>query len=490
MAMRDGAAYLAGLKDQRRIWHNGALVDDVTTAPGFANAAHTIAAYYDFQCDPANHDVLSYEDEDGQRSHRSFKIPRSKQDLRDRGAAFAAWAEHTGGQLGRAPDYMNAAISGVAAAKHHWGQNDPTLGEHAVQIHDHCRRNDICLTHTFITPQIDRKTPLGEQEPFLNAGVVEQKSDSIIVRGARILGTLAPFSDENLSMVLPIVSGDNENKYALGFTIPVDAPGLHWVCRDSFDPHRSTRDYPISGRFEEIDTVAVFDNVEVPWENVFDYQDGKIHNSALMVMRFQESLGHHVIVKNVAKTRFLLGLAHLIAENAQTNSFINVQIRLGEIVTMLQTLESIAIAAVEGSVENPDNGVWYCNANAITAGLRLFPEYYVQIIDHIKQIGGSNFMAAPSEANMEAITEALGPSVERYFKGAADMTEEGIEKVPLFRLAWDVVGTSLAGRQELYERFFFGDQQVAKSQSYLRFNKTEAIQTVRRLLDPDWLHSR
>ncbi len=489
MAMRDGAVYLAGLKDQRRIWHNGALVDDVTSAPGFAGAARTIAAYYDFQCDPAVRDVISYEDEDGQRSHRSFNIPRSKQDLRDRGAAFAAWAEHTGGQLGRAPDYMNAAISAVAAARHHWGQNDPALGEHAAQILDHCRRNDVCLTHTFITPQIDRKTPLGEQEPFLNAGVVKRSSDSIIVRGARVLGTLAPFSDENLSMVLPIVSGENERKYALGFTISVDAPGLHWVCRDSFDPNRSTHDYPISSRFEEIDTVAVFDDVEVPWENVFDYQDGKIHNSALMMMRFHESLGHHVIVKNVAKARFLLGLAHLIAESSQTNSFINVQIRLGEIVTMLQTLESIAIAAVEGAVENPDNGVWYCNSNAIAAGLRLFPEYYVNIVDHIKQIGGSNFMSAPSQTNMEAIKEALGPAVERYFSGAVETSESGIEKVPLFRLAWDVVGTALAGRQELYERFFFGDQQVSKSQSYLRYDKTESVDIVRRLLDPDWLGS-
>ena len=487
MAMRDGAAYLAGLKDSRRIWHNGAVVTVVTEAAGFKNAARTIAAYYDFQCDPANRDLVSYEDEDGERSHRSFKIPRSKQDLRDRGAAFAAWAEHTGGQLGRAPDYMNAAIAGVAAAKHHWGQNDPQLGDHAVQILEHCRRNDVCLTHTFITPQIDRKTPLGEQEPFLTAGVVERKSDRIVVRGARILGTLAPFSDENLSMVLPIVSGENENKYALGFTIPVDAPGLHWVCRDSFDPNRSTYDYPISSRFEEVDTVAVFDDVEVPWENIFDYQDAKIHNAALMVMRFHESLGHHVIVKNVAKARFLLGVAHLIAENAQTNSFINVQIRLGEIVTMLQTLESIAIAAVEGAVENPDNGVWYCNSNAIQSGLRLFPEYYVQIIDHIKQIGGSNFMAAPSQANIEAITEALGPSVERYFAGAAETSESGIARVPLFRLAWDVVGTSLAGRQELYERFFFGDQQVSKSQSYLRYDKSEAIETVGRLLDPKFL---
>ena len=138
MAMRDGAAYLAGLKDQRRIWHNGALVEDVTTAPGFANAAHTIAAYYDFQCDPANRDIVSYEDEDGERSHRSFKIPRSKEDLRRRSAAYAAWAEHTGGQLGRAPDYMNAAMAGVAAARHHWGQNQSDLGDHAVGILDHC----------------------------------------------------------------------------------------------------------------------------------------------------------------------------------------------------------------------------------------------------------------------------------------------------------------------------------------------------------------
>jgi len=487
MAMRDGAAYLAGLKDQRRIWHNGALVDDVTTAPGFANAAHTIAAYYDFQCDPVIRDVISYEDEDGDRSHRSFKIPRSKDDLRKRGAAYAAWAEHTGGQLGRAPDYMNAAMAGVAAARHHWGQNNPVLGERVTNILDHCRRNDVCLTHTFITPQIDRKTPLGQQEPFLNAGVVRQTSDGVIVRGARVLGTLAPFSDENLSFLMPVVKGEDELKYAIGFTTRVDTPGLHWVCRDSFDPNRSTRDYPISSRFEEIDTVAVFDDVEVPWENVFDYQDEKVHNIAPLAMRFHESLGHHVIVKNVAKTRFLLGLAHLIAENAQTNSFINVQIRLGDIVTMLQTLESIALAAVEGAVKNPDDGVWYCNHNAIVAGLRLFPEYYVQIIDHIKQLGGSNFMAAPSAANMDAITEALGPSVERYFKGAADMSEAGIEKVPLFRLAWDVVGTSLAGRQELYERFFFGDQQVSKSQSYLRFDKTEAVDIVRRLLNPEWL---
>lgn len=487
MAMRDGAAYLAGLQDDRRIWHDGALVEDVTTAPGFANTARTIAAYYDFQCDPANVDLVSYVDEDGERSHLSFKTPRSKEDLRRRGAAYAAWAEHTGGQMGRAPDYMNAAMVGVAAAKHHWGQNDPELGEHVVAILNRLRRGDVCQTHTFVTPQIDRKTPLGEQEPYLNAGLVKRTSDGIIVRGSRVLGTLAPFSDENSSFGLPIIASEAEEKYALGFMVRVNAPGLHWVCRDTFDPNRSAHDYPISGRFEEMDTVAIFDDVEVPWEDVFDYQDQKVHNFALPTMRFHESLGHHVLVKNVAKSRFMFGLAHLVAESAQTNAFINVQVRLGDILMMLQTMEAVATAAVENSTEDPNNGVWYCDSDAVQAGLRLFPEFYPRMVDHIKQIGGGAFMAAPSEANVDAVRDAVGEVVDRYFDGAVDRSETGIEKVPLFRLAWDAVGTSFAGRQELYERFFFGDQQLSKSQHYMRVDKTEAVEMIRRLLDPKWL---
>lgn len=479
MALRSGEQYLAGLRDGREVWHVGERVADVTTAPGFANTARTVAAYYDFQHDPETRELVTYEDEDGERSHLSFIVPRSKDDLRRRAAAYAAWAEHTGGQLGRSPDYMNAAAMAVAAARDHWGQKDAALGEHAVAVYERCRREDLCLTHTFVTPQIDRKTPIGEQEPYLNAGIVRRTESGVIVRGARVVGTLAPFSDANVSFGLPILSGEGDEDYALGFWSPVDHPGLSWICRDSYDLDRSRSDYPISGRFEEIDTVAIFDDCEIPWEWVYDYRDWQVHNFALLAMHFTEALGHHVIVKNVAKTRFLYGLAHLIADSAQTNSFVNVQIRLGDILTMLQTMESIAIAAVEGAAPDPKTGVWYANESAIQAGLRMFPEFYVRIVDHIKQIGGSNFMAAPSTATIEA----LGPAVERYFRGVG---EDGDGKVPLFRLAWDVVGTSFAGRQELYERFFFGDAQVVRAQNYMRHDKSEAIAVVRRLLDPDW----
>ena len=486
MGMRDGAAYLAGLRDGRRIYHNGALVADVTAAPGFANTARTLAAFYDFQCDPALADSISYLDEDGERSHLAFLTPRSKDDLRRRAAAFALWAEHTGGQMGRAPDYMNSCMMYLGAGSHHWGSNDPELGRHAEEIAARLRREDALMTHTFITPQIDRSRKLGEQEPYLNAGIVKRTADGIVVRGARIVGTMAPFADENTSFGLPVLTAENEDIYALGFNAPVDAPGLHWVCRDSYDPDRATEDYPLSGRFEEMDTVAVFDDVEVPWEQVFDYRDIAVHNAMFYRNHFEVSLGHHVIVKNVAKARFMLGIAHLLAETLQTQHFINIQIRLGDMVMMLETMESIAVAAVETGFEEPRNGVWYANPRAINAGLRLFPEFYVRMVDHIKQIGGSGFMAAPSAGTIEQLREAVGPVVDRYFSAAGEL-EEGIEKVPLFRLAWDAVGTAFAGRQELYERFFFGDQQLGKSMTYQRFDKSEAVEMVRRMLDPSFL---
>ncbi|MGA2410495.1 MAG: 4-hydroxyphenylacetate 3-hydroxylase C-terminal domain-containing protein, partial [Candidatus Binataceae bacterium] len=60
-------------------------------------------------------------------------------------------------------------------------------------------------------------------------------------------------------------------------------------------------------------------------------------------------------------------------------------------------------------------------------------------------------MAAPSEADFAS---PLRPDLERYL-GTAGATAR--DRVALCRLAWDVAGSAFAGRQVLYERFFFGD---------------------------------
>ncbi len=478
MGLRTGDEYLAGLKDDREIWYEGRRIDDPTTEPGLRQTALTVAQYYDMQTNPDLEDLLTYETSDGDRAHLSFIEPRSIDDLRRRGAAFGAWAEVTGGLMGRAPDYMNACMMAVANAKHLWGTNDEARGRAAYDNYLHCRRNDVCMTHTFINPMVDRFTPLYDQEPFINAGISDQNDDGIFVTGARMVGTLAPFSDQNLSFGAPGgIEDPRDAVNALGFVCDVDTPGLKWICRDILDPEKPHFDRPLSTRFEEMDAIAVWENAFIPWEQVFIAKDLEIHNQSIRGMKFQQSLGHHVVVKNVAKTRFLFGLAHLLAESSQVSNFINVQDRLGDILMWLQTLESLAIAAVEGAELNPDNGLYYANPSAINAALRLYPEAYPRIIDHLYQLGGGGYVSIPQEATLEV----AGLAVDKYYRGA---TAEAKDKVALFRLAWDVVGSGWGGRQELYERFFFGDTQRMKSMNYQFYDKDEAAAMVARILTP------
>ena len=478
MGLRSGDEYLAGLHDDRQIWFDGRRIDDVTAEPGLRSTALTVAQYYDMQTNPALEDLLVYETPDGDRAHVSFIEPRSKDDLRRRGAAFSAWSEVTAGLMGRAPDYMNACMMAVGNAGHVWGATDETFARRAYEIYLHCRRNDVCMTHTFVNPMVDRFTTLADGEPFVNAGIVDRNADGIFVSGARMVGTLAPFSDENLSFGSPLgITDPREDVYALGFQAKVNTPGLKWICRDILDPEKPHFDRPLSTRFEEMDAIAVFDNAFIPWKDVFIAGDLAVHNNSLPGMKFMQSLGHHVVVKNVAKTRFLFGLAHLLAESAQVSKFINVQDRLGDILMWLQTMESLAIAAVEGAELNPANGLYYANKSAINAALRLYPEAYPRIIDHLYQLGGGGYVSIPQEATLEVADLAI----DKYYKGATAVAKD---KVALFRLAWDVVGSGWGGRQELYERFFFGDTQRMKSLNYMFYDKAEASALVARILTP------
>jgi 4-hydroxyphenylacetate 3-monooxygenase len=158
------------------------------------------------------------------------------------------------------------------------------------------------------------------------------------------------------------------------------------------------------------------------------------------------------------------------------NNFINVQEKLGEILVYLWNCESLALAAVEGATQ-ANNGLWYCNTGAINAGLRLYPEYYPRIMHIIQQIGASGYIATPQELTLEV----LGSAIERYFAGAS---KDAKGRVQLFRLAWDFVGDSWGGRQELYERNFFGDNERFRALLYQFYDKSEAIEMVQRLLQP------
>ena len=118
-------------------------------------------------------------------------------------------------------------------------------------------------------------------------------------------------------------------------------PGLRFICRKSLTPPAASAvDYPLSARMDEMDCVAVFDDVLVPWERFFIYR-----NPRLVANITEAGPGHTLVqsaIKDLAKAEFLLGLAYNLAESINVLQFPNVQNNIREMITVTEMVRAAA----------------------------------------------------------------------------------------------------------------------------------------------------
>src|SRR5262245_2687839 len=107
-----GKEYLGSIRDGRRVYIGGELVEDVTTHPAFRNAAQSFAMIYDRKRDPENRDLMTFE-EDGETFSTYFLLPRTRADLHRRFETHRRIASWTHGLLGRSPDNFPSYVSGL-----------------------------------------------------------------------------------------------------------------------------------------------------------------------------------------------------------------------------------------------------------------------------------------------------------------------------------------------------------------------------------------
>ena len=451
MGARSGAQYLDALRALRaEIWIGGERVADVTAHPAFARCARSVAALYDMQV--ADPESMTYRTEDGERVGMSFVQPVSAEDVCRRTRMMKRWADFSGGMLGRTPDYLNSSLAAMAAAHAFFAESDPRFGANIVEYYRRARTADWCPTHTLVNPRASRAAGwAGETDAQLALQRVRDTADGIVVRGCRMLATLAPLSEELLVFPSTVLKAEAAAEpFALAFAIPCNAPGLKFLCRDALDLGRSTFDQPLSARFEEMDAVAVFEDVEVPWERVFICGDvGKcnaLHGATDAVVNMM----HQVAVKNVAKAEFLLGIAARIAEASDAMGLQHVQERLAEMIMTAETMRA-CLRAGEADAARNRWGMFVPARPPLDTARNLFPRLYPRLVEILQLNSSSSLVATPAEADFGA---AIGADIERYF-GAAKANPR--DRVALYRLAWDVAGSAFGGRQVLYERFFFGD---------------------------------
>lgn len=343
---RRGTDVIKRLREQPpNLWYRGELVKDVTTHPALRGGVRTLAHLYDLQWEHADKTLFD-SPSSGRKVARSFMLPKTNEELRSISAAMKVWHDETKGLMGRVPDYINRAMSGYAAGAAFLGEADPQFGRNAIRYHEYLRENDLCLTHTLIPPQANRAVSTAKQaDPFLAARVKEETDAGIVIRGCRMLATL-PISDE--IMVFPstlLKSPEEDAPYAFGFSIPNNTPGLRFICRESLDYGRSYYDHPLGSRFEEMDAVVVFDDVFVPWEQVVLYRDVVRCNEAYARTGAVVHMTHQVVVKNIAKSEFMMGLASMLVNSIGAEVFQHIHEKLAELWVNMETMKALLRAA-------------------------------------------------------------------------------------------------------------------------------------------------
>ncbi|HKW90854.1 MAG TPA: 4-hydroxyphenylacetate 3-hydroxylase N-terminal domain-containing protein [Methylomirabilota bacterium] len=472
MPARTGEDFLKGLKDDRRIWAGDERVRDVVAHPAFAGAARSVAALFDLQHEaPAV--CLMPDPETGEPINVSHIIPRSREDLERRHACLERIAEWSVGIMGRTPDYLNATFAGFAGRADEWAMNGNERGAaNLVAFQKEIARRDLSLTHTIVQPTIDKSrgdAPSAGDQVALHK--VEATAHGIVVRGARILATLAPFSDElTVYPGAPLPVGSDA--YALAFSIPMATPGLTFLCRDSYSAAGPAIDHPLSSRFDEQDAFVIFDDVEVPRDRVFIDANLPVYNK-VMTTGWQPNIMQQTSIRAQTKLEFAWGVATRMAEAINAGTGTGAEM-LGEIWSYAEMTRAGGHSAEQGAYEW-GNGVWFPDGRPFRALRALLPLWFPRVNEIIRLLGSHNLLAAPTSAQLA--DPALRPLIDRFLRGAKDTTAE--QRARIFRLAWDFAGSALASRGEQYERFYL----ASSGRAFIRAQTFASPDRARRLVE-------
>jgi 4-hydroxyphenylacetate 3-monooxygenase oxygenase component len=473
---RTGRQFLDGLAgDRREIWLGGSLITHPLEHPQLEAAARSMARVFDLQHEHAD-EMLMPSPKDGKPVNLSHIVPRSREDLTRRRRAFELTAAATAGMMGRTPDYLNVTFACFAGAAEVWARRGNEQGAaNLVAYHEFMRDADLSTTHSIMNPQVDRTKPEAEQaagEVALHK--IGETENSITVRGARMLATLAPFSDE-LSVYPGSDIRPQDGRYALSFALPVATPGLRFICRDSYSKQRSSFDYPLSSRFDEMDCVVIFDDVEVPKSRVFLDGDTVGYSEVISDSGWRGHITHQAFTRAYVKLSFAFGLGHLIAQTTGVARFDHIQEKLGQMWNMAELTRS-AIVAAEAGAQIDEFGVMRPDDRPFLALRGEMPKWLPRCHELLQLIGGGGFMATPSEADLNG---PLRDQIDLYYQAAGADAER---RIRLFRLAWDYIGSDLGGRSELYERFYLSDSYRMTALAYSIADKAFPTQLVEQFL--------
>lgn len=454
-----GAEYLESLRDGRRIYVSGERVEDVTTHAAFRNSARMIARLYDSLHDPALRDVVTRETDTGSgtRTHKYFVAMRTPEEVLAARNAIVHWARMGFGFMGRTPDYKASFVATLGPNADYWGD----FADNARSWYKASQERVWFFNHLLVNPPVNRDKPM-EASKDLFVHVTREVDGGFYVSGAKIVATSGPLT--NFNFIAPFstlpITGD---EFSVAFFLPLNAPGSSLICRASYEAMATAPfDYPLSSRTDENDALLVLDDVFVPWENTLFYRDLERARDWRPASAWIPRISFQGCARMAVKLDFISGLLLKAIEATGAKDFRGVQVNAGEVIAWRDMFWSLSEAQARHPEPGP-GGSLVPNATAGRAYRAFAPRAWSRIRELVQDLVASGLIVMPSGAADFANPE-IRPMIDRYYTGSNGYDAE--QKIKLMKLLWDAIGTEYAGRHELYERNYAGNNESTTIDAY------------------------
>lgn len=429
MALRKAEQYVEDLRKQRReVYIHGEKVQgDWTEHPLIKPVINTNKLAYELAQEDEFRDLATTESSlIGERISRFVQLQTSPDDLIKR-ALLNRELQLRHGTCHAARCGGAHAINGLYATTYDMDKKIGTdYHKRFTKWLEDIQRRDLAVTLNSCDVKGDRsQRPSKQVDPDMYLHIVERRGDGIVIRGAKAHQSCPVVAD--VYCVVPYSPArSGEEDYAVACAVPADSEGIihiyEWPAPDvgrleqGADIDLGVPDYGVHGA-----SLIIFDNVFVPYENVF--MAGETEFALELITVFSKFQRTGATLCKSAAVELMAGAAASIAEYngldwARTPA---IREKIIEMVTMAARCRGCALGACTIAQKHPSgifvadelitNAAKLCHVDAISDATTL-------LID----IAGGLVATLPSERDLRA--PATMKYMEKYFQGAPAVSVE------------------------------------------------------------------
>jgi 4-hydroxyphenylacetate 3-monooxygenase len=443
--IRTGADYRDKIRGTRDIYMNGEKVKDVTTHPQFKPLVDVRARIYDMQHEDAHRDVMTVE-QNGERNALGNALPYTQDDWWAKRRATDNMMNDIGGVVTRVGDETVGEMWSLYDGQDVLNEVDPQFSKNIEHHIFKVLHEDPFHVSANTDPKGDRSKAPQDQDPDMLLHVVKETDAGIVVRGAKY-ETAAAYADQ--AFTKPTIANWGNaalSDYAVGFICDLNSPGLKFICRTGFAGRAPEKDYPLANKFDEVDTIVIFDNVLIPWENVLFYRHTKA--AAFIRATLHRYSAFAFVQRNLKVADMMIGAALFNARQTGLDKQQAVQEKLAQLAVYREGINAHLTAAIALGERSPA-GLMMPNQSLLYTGRVLACSQLHNMIHIARELCGGQICVTPDAASFEH--PETKPWMDKYYSINDEWVADDRRKLLAF--ARDLLNSDYAGHRLSFQLF-------------------------------------